>query len=141
MPASTAIVSTRRVTRRLRRTMRATSPMSGRSSPSAHPSRRRRGSGSDAEALEAIAVDRVLAHEAGALLGVHPRRLAQAVRDGARMGPCAVGVRVVALEQQVLDADLVAAAQRVRVVEDAPVDAALGVRRGRLRELDTPDTL
>src|SRR5579864_9404756 len=118
------MVSMRRVTRRLSRTILATRPMSGRSRPSAHPARWA-GSGGDAPALEAIALDGVAPQQPCALLGAHPRRVAQAVGDGAGVGPGPVGVRVVALEQDPVEADLVAAAQGVLVVEAAPIAAAL----------------
>src|SRR5579864_5718212 len=134
------MASVRRVTRRLSRTILATRPMSGRSSPSAQPARWA-DSGGDAPALEAIALDGVAAQQPGALLGAHPRRVAQAVGDGAGVRPGPVGVGVVALEEQPVEADLVAAAQGVLVVEDAPVDAALGVGRGRLGQLDPADAL
>src|SRR6516162_9649294 len=112
------MLSTRRLTSMLRRTMRATMPTSGRSSCVAQPCPA--SSRGNAEAVESIAADGVATEEHGALAGVHPRFAAQAVGDGTRVRPGPVGVRVVALEQKVLHPDLVAAAQPVDVVEDAP---------------------
>src|SRR3954470_23034484 len=95
------------VTARLRRTMPP-------SKPSPHCGWAT--SDRDAEALEPVALDGVRTEEAPALVSVHRRALAQPVSDGTRVGPGAVGVGVVGLEQDVLQADLVAAAQPVHVV-------------------------
>src|SRR5437588_13020594 len=74
---------------------------------------------SDAEAFEAVALDGVRAQELPALVGVHVGAGAQPMGDGARVGPGAVGVRIVGLEQDVLEPDLAATAQAVHVVEHA----------------------
>src|SRR6516165_7621492 len=98
MPSGPVMLSTRRVTSMLRRTMRATIPTSGRSSFAAQPWPA--SSRGNAEAVESIARDGVAAKEHGALAGVHSRFGAQAVGDATRVRPRAVGVRVVGFEQQ-----------------------------------------
>src|SRR5581483_10137878 len=127
MPWALVMSSRTRPTRRLSRTTRATSPTSGRSSSPTQAGTSptvEAASGGETEAFEAITGDRVAPDELRGLGGVHPGLGAEPPRHVERVRPRAVRVGVVGLEEDLVDADLVAAAQPVEVVEDAAVDAA-----------------
>src|SRR5438876_10465582 len=87
----------------------------------------------DVEALQAVAIDRVASHQAVALVGVHVGLGEKIGGDSARIGPGAIAVRIVDLEQNALETDDVATAQAVQVVEDAAEHTAphIGARRIR----------
>ena len=73
----------------------------------------------DAEALQAVRVDRVTAEHGLTFLRVHAGLGEQLVRDLARVGERAVGMRVVGLEEDRAEADVVSAAEPVEIVEHA----------------------
>src|SRR6516225_5771303 len=106
MPSALVMSSSTRLTKRFSRTMRATSPTSGRSSSPTHagalePGRAgaRPASGGETEPFEPITVDRVAADELGRLRRVHARLGAEAPRDVEGVRPGAVRVRIVGFEE------------------------------------------
>src|SRR5689334_18728990 len=144
MPACSVSDSSADVTNRLSRTMRPSRPSCGSSgtvstAETSEPTARSAGRGirslRDAEAPEAVTLDRVAAQERVALLGIHARCLAEPMRHRPRMRPGAVTVRVVGFEKNRAEADRIATVEAVLVVEDATPHAAAHDLAGRPLQL------
>src|SRR5699024_59070 len=95
----------------------------------------------DPEPLEAERPDGVAPEGRVGLLGVHAGGGGQPVGDLEGLGPGAVGVRVVGLEEDRAHADRFPGVQTVLIVEDAAEDPALDVAARRIREIDVADAV
>src|SRR4051794_21992524 len=128
MPSCSVNDSSAVVTRRLSRTMRPSSPSCGSSGVDGTPGTTGRSADRgirslrDAESLEAVALDRIAAQEGVTLFGIHPRTLAEPVRDRPRVRPGAITVRIVGLEKNRPETDRVPAVEAVLVVENTTPD-------------------